>query len=550
MFIRAFRISQLTQSKCYIAAIESQHPYRCHRLKSDIVTPNNAIDNLYLNNEPTAETIAPFDHTQQRKPRPSTDATLPFDAIPCADPTSVSRFQRIAATMTLVRRMMNGNWEHRFHEDIDQLHTQLGPIFRQTHCGHQVVFVKSPQMLRDVFTFEGKYPKHPLPEAWTFYNRLHRCERGLFFMDDAEWMETRKQLAPLMLRNEDRFAAAIECATDHLLEQWQVISDAEATTADGFVELPQVLTSLYGWSIRVLLATMFGVNASRDIYVKLGSQIDAFAEVVQHVFDDTVPLSSISPQTARKLRLGVWRKFEKSVTDTLAIAGAIIEYGCQQQHQLHGEHSLLGEMRALGMTSEMIQRVFVDFVIAAGDTTAFTTQWAMYALAQQPHVQQAVRQEVFHMAANRFDGPLMRGTVRETLRLYPAATFIGRILAKDAVLGNFRLNKHTLVYISMYSAGRDEQSFPKANSFVPSRWNRNPITGTLEQVSHAQSFVPFALGARNCIGQRIANAQMHVILSKLLRKFELKLLNESEIDVVMRLIISPSRPIRFAVRKI
>lgn len=502
---------------------------------------------MYMHNG----TITAIDRARQREHRPASDAAMPFEAIPCADPTSVSRLQRFTTALTFVRRMVSGNWEHRFHEDIDRLHTRLGPIFRQTHCSHPVVFVKSPQLLRDVFTFEGKYPKHPLPEAWTYYNRLHRCERGLFFMDDAEWLETRKQLAPLMLRNEERFAAAIECATDHLLEQWQRNGDGGGgglTTADGFVELPQVLTSLYGWSIRVLLATMFGVDVSRNMYAKLGGQIDAFAEVVQHIFDDTVPLSHISPQTARTLRLNVWRKFEQSVTDTLAIAGSIIEYGCQQPH---GDHSLLGAMKALGMSSAMIQRVFVDFVIAAGDTTAFTTQWAMYALAKHPHVQRTVRQELESgAAAGRLDGPLIRGTVRETLRLYPVATFIGRILAKDAVLGNYRVGKHTLVYISMYSAGRDEHSFPQANSFVPSRWSRDPATGTLDQVSHAQSFVPFALGARNCIGQRIANAQMHAILAKLLRTFELKLLNESEIDVVMRLIIAPSRPIRFAVRKI
>lgn len=368
-------------------------------------------------------------------------------------------------------------------------------------------------------------------------------------MDDAEWLETRKQLAPLMLRNEDRFAMAIECATEHLIQQWQrMVDGADAHNApDGYVELPQVLTSLYGWSIRVLLAIMFGVNTSREMYTKLHDQIDAFAEVVQHIFDDTVPFSSISPQLAHKLHLNVWRKFDHSVTETLRIAAEIIDYGCKQSHSADG---LLNAMRALGMSNEMIKRIFIDFVIAAGDTTAFSTQWAMYALGQNPQVQHTIRQELSTMPANRFDSPLIRGTVRETLRLYPVATFIGRILAKDAILSNYRLDKHTLVYISMYSAGRDERSFPQANDFVPSRWNRDPITGTLEQVNNKQSFTPFALGARNCIGQRIANAQMHVILAKLLRNLELKVLNGNEIDVVMRLIITPSNRIRFAVKRI
>lgn len=102
----------------------------------------------------------------------------------------------------------------------------------------------------------------------------------------------------------------------------------------------------------------------------------------------------------------------------------------------------------------------------------------------------------------------------------------------------------------MYSAGRDETSFPHANQFQPSRWNRDPTTGALKLVNRAQSSIPYAIGARNCIGQRIANAQMHIILSKLLRTFKVQLLNANEIDIVMRLIIMPSKPMRFAVKPI
>lgn len=539
MFFRNNNVRCLSQSKFNFFSGVELNPYRACRLKSDILAPNNTIDNLCMNNETKNDACAMSAHKNQHE-RCMNQAVMPFDAIPCADPPSVSRLQKFTSTLALCRQLANGKWESRFHEDIDQYHSELGPIFRKTLGGtHQVVFVKSPQFIRDIFTYEGKYPKHPLPEAWTFYNRLHHCERGLFFMDDVEWLETRKQLAPLMLRNEDRFTMAITCATDHLIEEWQRIS-----VHHSYVELPHVLTSLYGWSIRVLLAIMFGVNASQNMYVKLHEQIDAFAEVVQHIFDDTVPFSSISPSLAHKLRLNVWRKFEKSVTDTLDIAEEIIDYGC---NQCHSDDGLLSEMKALGMTSHMIKRIFIDFVIAAGDTTAFTTQWAMYALAKDPNIQQVIRQS---LADDKHDSPLIRGTVRETLRLYPVATFIGRILAKDAILGNYHINKHTLVYVSMYSAGRDEQSFPRANTFEPLRWNRDALTGALEQVKYKQSFIPFALGARNCIGQRIANAQMHTILTKLLMNFELKLLNAHEIEIVMRLIITPSNPIRFAVKKI
>lgn len=464
---------------------------------------------------------------------------LPFESIPEAGAQrtpSLAKFQSISIQ---IKQLLSGKWDSKFHEHVDDFHNQLGPIFRKSIGPVEAVFIKSPELIRDIFHYEGKYPKHPLPEAWIFYNQLHNCKRGLFFMDDAEWLETRKQLAPLMLRNEKRFSAAVESASDELISNWKQY----AISHHKFTELPHPLTSLYGWSIRVLIGIMFG-RAANEMYVRFGKTIDHFARIVQNVFEDTVPFQTISPRTARGFRLNIWSKFEASVSETLKIAKDVVDFGIDQNHC----DGLLREMQGLGMSREMIQRIFIDLIIAAGDTTAFSTQWALYLLSQNFQMQSIIRKEL--LANDKWDTSLIRGTVRETLRLFPVATFIGRILNKDAILNNYRVNENTLVLISMYSAGRDENSFPEANAFVPWRWNRDSNIGALKAVNHAQSSIPYALGARNCIGQRIANTQMYVILAKLLRSFEIHLLNANEIDIVMRLIIMPSKNMRFAIRKI
>lgn len=65
---------------------------------------------------------------------------------------------------------------------IDERHRMLGPIFREPMGPEEAVFVSSPELMRAVFLYEGKYPKHPLPEAWMLYNQEYGCKRGLFFM--------------------------------------------------------------------------------------------------------------------------------------------------------------------------------------------------------------------------------------------------------------------------------------------------------------------------------------------------------------------------------
>lgn len=454
-------------------------------------------------------------------------------------PSATNDTRAIAKYWRKFYQLATGSWQG-FHEHIDRRHRQLGPIFRESIGPIEAVFVNSPNLLRDVFTYEGKYPKHPLPDAWTFYNQLHNCKRGLFFMDDEEWLCTRKQLAPLMLRNDNRFLWACEMASNELVADWK----GKANRTE-FTEIPNMLNTLYHWSIMVLIRIMFGQHISEKIIADAAPLIAEFASTVQNVFEDTVPFMSFSPQLARKFNLKIWTKFENTVHRTLSIASQIIDYGIA----LDKCDGLLNDMLQLGMSHEMIKRIFIDLIVAAGDTTAFSTQWALYLLSRDAQMQSQVRQEVY-ASIDQYETPLIRGTVREALRMFPVATFVGRILGKDAVLNGYRVKKFTLVLISMYSAGRDEISFPEANRFLPWRWNRDPNTGQLKYVTHAQSSIPYALGARNCIGQRIANAQMHVLLSTILRTFEVQLYNGKDVELVMRLIIMPKEKLRFGVKSL
>jgi ecdysteroid 2-hydroxylase len=70
----------------------------------------------------------------------------------------------------------------RLHEYVDARHRQLGPIYRESIGPVTGVFVADPNEMRRVFTLEGKYPKHILPDAWVLYNKMYGSKRGLFFM--------------------------------------------------------------------------------------------------------------------------------------------------------------------------------------------------------------------------------------------------------------------------------------------------------------------------------------------------------------------------------
>lgn len=58
---------------------------------------------------------------------------LPFEAIPCADSSNVSNIRNlIAVSVHQFKQLLTSKWDNRFHEEIDEYHCKLGPIFRKS----------------------------------------------------------------------------------------------------------------------------------------------------------------------------------------------------------------------------------------------------------------------------------------------------------------------------------------------------------------------------------------------------------------------------------
>lgn len=155
----------------------------------------------------------------------------------------------------------------RLHEYVDKRHKQLGPIFREPLGPIDGVFLSAPDLMRKMFLYEGKYPNHPLPDSWNLYNSVHNCKRGLLFMydrviavkymipsnfqishiyrQDEEWLTNRKIMNGLLLRGNPKFA---ECMTQRYSQQ-MVAEWNQFAQNDTYVEIPDLLKSLYRWSI-------------------------------------------------------------------------------------------------------------------------------------------------------------------------------------------------------------------------------------------------------------------------------------------------------------
>nr|UEN71160.1 cytochrome P450 4AV17 [Meteorus pulchricornis] len=209
---------------------------------------------------------------------------------------------------------------------------------------------------------------------------------------------------------------------------------------------------------------------------------------------------------------------------------------------------LMSMMKKEGIKERDVDRLITDLILAAGDTTAFSTLWALYLIATHAEVQKNVVKRITSTESSAiiYD-PYIRGIIKESLRLYPTAPFITRILPEDSTIANYPVSKGELILLSLYSSGRDEKNFAQPDNFLPERWIRNE-KGQYNNVFNAFASIPFAMGVRSCIGKKLAEAQMIFTLTELIRNFEIECLNADKIEMKLHLIAVPSEPMQLKLK--
>lgn len=111
---------------------------------------------------------------------------------------------------------------------------------------------------------------------------------------------------------------------------------------------------------------MFGTTASEKENADLHSAVTDFSQIVHKIFESSSKLMNFPPKIAKKYRMKIWTDFEDSVQRALSQGCTIID----MYLQLCSEYpdGLYGKLKESDTPLDMIKRLFVDLVIAAGDT--------------------------------------------------------------------------------------------------------------------------------------------------------------------------------------
>lgn len=456
---------------------------------------------------------------------------LLYDTISSSSSSSLSEIPQprglplIGTTLALVAE----GAAPKLHIYIDKRHKQLGPVFQDKIGPISAVFIADPEEMRTVFAQEGKYPRHVLPEAWLVYNRLYGCSRGLFFMDGEEWLYYRKIMNRLLLKGDTMIIEeACRRVSEELVERVRTIGPV----------VKNLEKELYRWSLNVITAILLGADGYCMAKGHLQEMLEKLANTVSSVFESSVKLQLLPAVLAQKLQLPVWKRFVHSVDGALTTSKILVTTLLEKHSANNG---LLQKMQQENLQQDEIVKLVADLILAAGDTTAYTMEWLLYLIAKNHKIQEQLRNSL-KLEPNPV---LLKNCIRETLRLYPVAPFITRYLPKNTTISGYHIPKDTLVIMSLYTISRDSKYFKNPENFNPERWLRTDSNKIMQQAS-----LPFAMGARSCIGRKIAEVQLQLALAYLVRNFNIKLCEDREVEMVLKMVAVPKEPVRLQFNRI
>ncbi len=270
-------------------------------------------------------------------------------------------------------------------------------------------------------------------------------------------------------------------------------------------QIIDVAAEMIGLTLRMIGQALFSENleAKDD---GIGAAVEELQRQMQQRFRSLFPLPPVLPTAQdrrfravnRQLRALIARKIQNPQGDNILSA-------------LHG------------MPVEQRIDELITFMLAGHETVANTLTWALALLSRHP----AQRDNDMHRV------------VLETLRLFPPVGVFGRhALGPDELCG-YPVAKGQLVSTSPWVLHRHPDYWSNPEGFDPDRFLQEPVKG---------SFVPFAAGPRQCIGNYFAVLEATTVLQTLQQHLQLELIPGQPLEIDPQITLRPRGALWMKVR--
>ncbi|UMP06991.1 cytochrome P450 [Amycolatopsis sp. EV170708-02-1] len=206
---------------------------------------------------------------------------------------------------------------------------------------------------------------------------------------------------------------------------------------------------------------------------------------------------------------------------------------------------LLGMMLRSGrMDRDNIRNQVITFLAAGHETTYGALGFGVNFLFTHPEILARARAEVDKMWGTAEPDytqvsklRYLRRVVDETLRLWPTGPGYARQARESTLLGgSYPVSAGEPLFVLLPALHRDRVWGDHPEVFDPDRFLPDRV-----RARPAHAYKPFGTGARACIGRQFALHQIVLVLGLLLRRFDLTLPDDHELQVSELMTLRPDR---------
>ncbi len=405
---------------------------------------------------------------------------------------------------------------------LERLFERHGDAFR----------IFSPALEKDIWVLSHPdHVRHVLVDRHANFTKGIGIERvaillgnGLMTSEGEHWRTQRKMVQPAFHRRIiATWMSHIHAANARLAQRWTA-----AAAAGSPVNVTQDMSEV---TLEVVLVALFGDDLPRLCEGSHGN-----------------PFALLTDDTARNLAFAYkFRQLGKPIQEEIDRR--------RREHVRHNDIlSLLLDARDRNSGAAMPDRALLDeiltLIVAGHETTASALNWFWYSLTQEADVTRRLHAELDAAPGVALDYEDLhrlrytRQVLDETLRLYPPGWLLTRRSVAASMLAGFALPARTDVLVSPYLVQRHPAHWPDPARFDPDRFAPGA-----DATRNRFVYLPFGLGPRACIGEHLAQIEMHVHAAMLARQFELTLVPGQRVEIEPQVNLRTRHPLQMRVRQ-
>lgn len=433
---------------------------------------------------------------------------------------------------------------------------KYGPMW-MTRAGPQShVNLASAPLLEQVMRQEGKYPVRNDMDLWKEHRDLQGLAYGPFTTQGHHWYQLRQALNQRMLKPAE--AALYTDALNEVIDSFMArLKELRAESASGD-RVADAAHQFYYFALEAICYILFEKRIG-CLERFIPQDTVAFVSSVGLMFQNSL-YATFLPKWTRPL-LPFWKRYLDGWNTIFSFGKKLIdqklnEIEAQLQTKGPDEVQISGYLHFLLTNGQLSPHEAMgslpELLMAGVDTTSNTLTWALYHLSKSPEIQAALHEEVVAVVPagqvpqhkDFAHMPLLKAVLKETLRLYPVVPINSRVITeKEIEVGGFLFPKNTQFVFCHYVVSRDPSIFPEPERFHPHRWLKKSQPDALG-VQHPFGSVPFGYGVRACLGRRIAELEMQLLLARLIQHYEVVLAPETgEVKSVARIVLVPNKKV-------